>query len=283
MQALLRSHALRAKKSWGQNFLIAEGVYEAIVSQTVRSPKDWIVEIGAGLGTLTARLAQRVPRGKVIAIERDRDLVTILREQFDSVPTIEIVEEDAMGYDYDGLAAVHGQPLTLCGNLPYHLSGRILFHTVALRQCLSHAVVMVQREVANRLIARVGTKEYGALTAILRPFVKIAIVKQVSANAFFPVPKVQSAVVRLEFLSDEEVLPVIANVSNYVTVVKAAFSQRRKTLRNSLATRFSGTEITFAEKQTCIDFSRRGETLDPHEFALLASALPAVPVGENNA
>ena len=276
VRALMQKYQVRAKKSWGQNFLVSEEVYHSIVSASVLSPSSWIAEIGAGLGTLTARLARQLPQGKVFAIERDRDLLAILRNQFEDLSTIEIVAADAMKYDFCGLAAGHHQPLTLCGNLPYQLSGRLLFHTVEIRRCISQAIFMVQREVAQRLVATVGTKAYGALTAILRPFAQIELLSQVPPSAFIPPPKVHSTVVRLVFYAESEMPIDVQNVSHYIAVVKAAFAQRRKTLRNALSAQFAANEIASAAEQTGLDLTRRGETLEIEEFAKLAAALPLI-------
>src|SRR5690606_21088653 len=117
-RALLRRYGLHAKKSWGQNFLIAESVYRAIVDATVKDEDDWIVEIGAGLGTLTMRLAQRVPEGKVIAVERDPDMVRVLEAELGHLDNVEIHPQNALTYDLAQIARWRGGPLALCGNLP---------------------------------------------------------------------------------------------------------------------------------------------------------------------
>ena len=126
-RVLLGRYNLRAKKGFGQNFLISERAFRAIVDATVQNDDDWIVEIGAGLGTLTARLAERVSEGKVIALERDPDMITVLRAELAGVDNVEIEASDAMRYDLRMAAKWRGDSITVCGNLPYHIASQLLF------------------------------------------------------------------------------------------------------------------------------------------------------------
>ncbi len=275
VRALMRKYDLQAKKSWGQNFLISEAAYAAILREAVLSPRDWIVEIGAGLGTLTTRLATAVPDGGVVAIERDRDLVSILRQELGTISQIEIVSANALDFDIAAVAREHGGAITVCGNLPYQLSGRLLFRVMEFRDSVVRGVFMVQREVAERLAARVGTKEYGALTAILGAFAAIRIVTHVSPGSFVPPPTVQSSVVAIEFYRAGALPVPIDDPKHYVQVVKAAFALRRKTLRNALLSAFSADDVRRIETNSQIDLGRRGETLTVAEFADLAATLPS--------
>jgi len=249
-------------------------VYSEILQTTVSSPQDWVVEIGAGLGTLTARLANQVPDGRVIAIERDRDLVSVLRKELDPFDNIELVEANAVDYDIAGVARRRGQRIAVCGNLPYQLSGRLLFHMTDFAASIHRGVFMVQREVAERLVAPVGSKAYGALTAILNAFSNVEIITHVSPGAFFPMPSVQSSVIALDFFTVGNRPVSLPEPEQYIRVVKAAFSQRRKTLRNALTGAFAPDSVMQAGITTSIDLGRRGETLDVGEFAALAAALP---------
>jgi 16S rRNA (adenine1518-N6/adenine1519-N6)-dimethyltransferase len=274
-RVLLARYGLRAKKSFGQNFLISERAFRAIVDATVRADDDWIVEIGAGLGTLTARLAERVPEGKVIALERDPDMLRVLRDELLGVDNVQIEDADALRYDLRMAARWRGDAISVCGNLPYHIAAPLLFKIVEARAHLRRAVVMIQKEMADRLLAAPGTKEYGALGVMIRTYADVSAVARVSAGSFAPPPKVDSTVVRLLPLPGAATRVPIADEVHYSAVVHAAFGQRRKTLRNALRAAFDEAAVDAALAATKIDGGRRGETLEIAELAAVAAALPA--------
>jgi 16S rRNA (adenine1518-N6/adenine1519-N6)-dimethyltransferase len=271
VSVLLERYGLRAKKRFGQNFLVSERALRAIVDATVANDTDWIIEIGAGLGTLTARLAERVTAGKVVALEHDPDMVRVLRAELGGVDNLEIEQVDALRYDLRMAAKWAGESITVCGNLPYHIASQVLFKVVDAREVVNRAVVMLQREMADRLLARPATKDYGALGVLVRTYADVHPVIKLSAGAFLPPPKIDSTVVRITPLSTPRA--EIANHAHYADVVHAAFGQRRKTLRNALRAKFPDDGIERALLQTGIDGQRRGETLDIAEFARLAAAL----------
>ena len=272
-RTLLDRYGLRAKKQFGQNFLVSERVFRAIVDATVRTDEDWIVEIGAGLGTLTARLAERVPEGKVIALERDPDMVTVLRGELANVENVQIEAADALKYDLRMAARWRGVSIAVCGNLPYHIAAPILFRVIEARASISRAVVMLQKEMADRLLAPPGGKDYGALGVMIRTYADVAPVAKVGAGAFVPPPKIDSTVVKLTPLPGAAPRVAISDEAHYSAVVHAAFGQRRKTLRNALRAAFDEAAVDRALAATAIDGIRRGETLDIAEFAKLAEAL----------
>jgi 16S rRNA (adenine1518-N6/adenine1519-N6)-dimethyltransferase len=274
-RTLLDRHGLRAKKSFGQNFLISDRAFRAIVDATVRSDDDWIVEIGAGLGTLTSRLAERIPEGKVIALERDPDMLRVLRAELAGVDNVDIEDVDALRYDLRMAARWRGDAIAVCGNLPYHIAAPLLFRIVEARASIRHAVVMIQKEMADRLVASPGTKEYGALGVMIRTYVDVATVARVGAGSFVPPPKVDSTVVKLVPLAGAAPRVAITDERHYSAVVHAAFGQRRKTLRNALRAAYDEAAVDAALAATAIDGVRRGETLEIAEFAALAGALPA--------
>jgi 16S rRNA (adenine1518-N6/adenine1519-N6)-dimethyltransferase len=274
-RVLLGRYGLRAKKSFGQNFLISERAFRAIVDATVRADDDWIVEIGAGLGTLTARLAERVPEGKVIALERDPDMLRVLRAELAGVDNVDVEDADALRYDLRMAARWRGDSITVCGNLPYHIAAPLLFKIVEARAQIRHAVVMIQKEMADRLVASPGTKEYGAMGVMIRTYADVSVVAKVGAGSFVPPPKVDSTVVRLVPLAGAAPRVPIADEAHYSVVVHAAFGQRRKTLRNALRAVFDEAAVDAALVATKIDGIRRGETLDIAELAAVAAALPA--------
>jgi 16S rRNA (adenine1518-N6/adenine1519-N6)-dimethyltransferase len=278
-RVLLDRHGLRAKKAFGQNFLISARAFRAIVDATVGADDDWIVEIGAGLGTLTARLAERVPEGKVIALERDPDMLRVLRAELAGVDNVDIEDADALRYDLRMAARWRGDSIVVCGNLPYHIAAPLLFRIVEARAHVRRAVVMIQKEMADRLVAAPGTKAYGALGVMIRTYADVSTVAKVGAGAFVPPPKVDSTVIRLVPLAGAGTRVPIADEAHYAAVVHAAFGQRRKTLRNALRAVFPEEAVDAALAATRIEGVRRGETLDIAELAAVAAALPARGAG----
>ena len=272
-RTLLRRHGLRAKKSWGQNFLIAESVYRAIVDAAIESNEDWVVEIGAGLGTLTMRLAERVPEGMVVAVERDPDLVAVLEAELGHLDNVEVHPANALTYDLSAIARWRGAPVGLAGNLPYQIAAPLLFRFIEQRQHLSRIVVMLQREMADRLLASPGTSAYGALGVLIRAWADVQLVVRARATAFAPPPKVESAVVRIVPLPGGEPRVPLGTADQFRDVVHAAFGQRRKVLRNALRARFTVEQVDAALAHTGIDGGRRGETLSIEELAALTLAI----------
>jgi 16S rRNA (adenine1518-N6/adenine1519-N6)-dimethyltransferase len=274
-RVLLGRYHLHAKKGFGQNFLISDRAFRAIVDATVRSDSDWIVEIGAGLGTLTARLAERVPEGKIIALERDPDMITVLRAELAGVDNVDIEASDALRYDLRMAAAWCGDAITVCGNLPYHIAAPLLFRVIEARAVVRWAVVMIQKEMADRIVAPPGGKDYGALGVMIRTYADVSTIAKVGAGSFVPPPKVDSTVIKLVPLAGGGPRVPIADHKHYAAVVHAAFGQRRKTLRNALRAVFEERAVDDALASTGIAGTRRGETLDISEFGRLAEALPA--------
>jgi 16S rRNA (adenine1518-N6/adenine1519-N6)-dimethyltransferase len=269
-RVLLERYGLRAKKQFGQNFLISERALRAIADATVTDDDDWIVEIGAGLGTLTAQLVERVTAGKVIALEADPDMIRVLRAELGTVDNLEIEEVDAMRYDLRSASSL-GKRITVCGNLPYHIASQLMFRVLEARAVVHHAVVMIQKEMADRIVAKPGTKDYGALGVMIRTYADVTTVLKVSAGSFVPPPKIDSTVIKMVPLAEPRTS--IADPAHYSKVVHAAFGQRRKTLRNALRAVWPDDAVDRALAATAIDGIRRGETLDISEFGALASAL----------
>ncbi len=271
-RVLLEKYNLRAKKAFGQNFLISERALRAIADATVVSDEDWIVEIGAGLGTLTAQLVERTTAGKVIALEMDPEMVAVLKAELGEVDNLEINQIDAMKYDLKMVAKWRGEPITVCGNLPYHIASQLMFRVIDARAVVNRCVVMIQKEMADRIVAKPGTKEYGAIGVMLRTYADITTVIRVPAGSFLPPPKIDSTVIKLVPLAQPRT--AIDDEKHYSNVVHAAFGQRRKTLRNALQSLWQVAHVDAALATTTIDGMRRGETLDIPEFGALAKALP---------
>lgn len=270
-RTLLKRYGFSAKKSWGQNFLISDRVYRGIVDATVRDQSDWVVEIGSGLGTLTMRLAERVPNGKVIAIEREPDMLSVLRAELEHLDNVEIHAANAMTYDYASVAKWSGGTISVCGNLPYQIASQILFRLLDMREHIHHVVAMIQKEMADRIVAPPGIKAYGAISVLFGAYADISTVVQAAPGDFSPAPKVHSTVIKLKMRS-KPVAP-ISDPAAFSDVVHAAFSQRRKTLRNSLQSKYDKAVVAAALDHATIDGTRRGETLDIAEFATLTDSM----------
>jgi 16S rRNA (adenine1518-N6/adenine1519-N6)-dimethyltransferase len=259
---------MRPKASFSQNFLVARDVVDDIVGAMGITPGDPVVELGAGLGTLTAGLLRA--GAQVVAVDRDRDMLHVLDAELSGVPGFELVAADAAEVDLASLARKAGRPIKLAGNLPYAITGAILRHLVDERASIERAVIMIQREVRDRLLAPPGEKSYGALTVFTRAAFDVQPVRLVRAGAFHPPPKVESAVVRLQ----PREVPLAEETDAFRTVVRAAFEQRRKTLRNALLAKgLAAAEVDRALAACGIDGRVRGETLAVEAFDRLARAL----------
>ncbi len=269
---LLAKYGQRAKKSWGQNFLVDERAYRQIVDACALGDGDWAVEIGAGLGTLTARLADAAAH--VVAIERERDMLDILRSELGGNPRIEIVEANALTFDYPSVAARAGRAPAVVGNLPYQIASPILFRLLAARASVARIVVMLQKEMADRIVAQPGTKEYGALSVMVRMYGEPKLVCRVRAGGFVPAPRVDSAVLRIVPYAGGATRAAVDD-ARFSKVVHAAFNQRRKTLRNALSAAFESQAVDRALAAAGIDGKRRGETLSVDEFAALTKVIDA--------
>ncbi|MEO6952421.1 MAG: 16S rRNA (adenine(1518)-N(6)/adenine(1519)-N(6))-dimethyltransferase RsmA [Polyangia bacterium] len=267
--ALLKKYNLRAKKSWGQNFLVDERAYRAIVDAMWLDKDKWAIEVGAGLGTLTYRLGEVA--GRVIAVERDRDMCALLRAELGSHENIELHEANALTFDYAEVARRHGAKVGLVGNLPYQIASQILFRLLETPEVFSRIVVMLQKEMADRIVSPPGQGAYGALSVMLQQAGQVRIVCRVRAGGFLPAPRVDSAVVELVPYANGRA--PVKDAKRFSQVVHATFQMRRKTLRNSLAPCDTPEAIAAALASTGIDGQRRGETLSVEEFAALSDAL----------
>lgn len=262
--ALLRAHDLRAKKPWGQNFLHDPAVAAAIVRASGATAADTVVEIGAGLGALTSLLAQAA--GQVIAIERDRDLVAVLRAELGQRDNVQIVEDNALTFQISSL----GRRVLVVGNLPYHISSQLLFRLIDQRRHISSATLMLQRELAQRLLASPGSRLYGAPSVSCRQFAQLESCLQVGRGAFTPAPRVDSTVIKL-VMRDQPLCPV--DESLFRAVVRAAFASRRKMLRRALTAAYAADRVDRALDLAEIDPTARAETLTVEQFGRLATAL----------
>ncbi len=258
----------RPKKRFGQNFLRDSGVVAKILDAARIEAGDRILEIGPGLGALTDRLLAAA--GEVTVMEVDRDLVASLVARRE--PGLRILEGDCL--DLDWAAALPLPPYKLVANLPYNISSQVLFKVLDHRDRFPRLVLMFQKEVGDRLCAAPGTSAYGILSVFCQLEFDIRRVTAVPPGAFFPAPKVHSVV--LEFVPLPTPRVVVADPRLFRRVVKGAFGQRRKTLRNSLlGAGFLPAVIDPALEECAISPQRRGETLSLEEFAGLSAAIAA--------
>jgi 16S rRNA (adenine1518-N6/adenine1519-N6)-dimethyltransferase len=251
-----------ARKRFGQHFLHDPGTIERILRAIAPSPTDRVVEIGPGRGALTGALLDAA--GALDAIEIDRGLAAELRERLAARDTFRLHEADALTFDFGALARERGGRLRVVGNLPYNISTPLLFHLLAHREAVEDLHVMLQKEVVDRMVAAPGTGEYGRLTVMLAPWTQIERLFEIGPGAFQPPPRVRSAVARVRL----RVAPAFTLDERFPAVVSAAFSHRRKTLRNALRNFVPEAAIRAAG----IDPAARPETLAPAQFALLAKS-----------
>lgn len=263
LRELLERNGVRPDKALGQNFVIDPNTIRMVVASAGVGPQMDVLEIGAGAGSLTVGLAAECRR--VVAIEFDRRLIPVLEEVISEWPNVKLIEADVLDFDLSGVEAQ-----SLVGNLPYNIATLVVMRVLETAPQITEMTVMTQREVGERLVAGPGSKTYGGPTVLVAHWSDAKIVGRVSRNAFWPVPGVDSVIVR--FVRKPEVPPVA--YADLQRVVRAAFSQRRKTLRNTLAQIF-GTAVE-AERMLAavgVDPTARAEDLEPADFLKIARAL----------
>jgi 16S rRNA (adenine1518-N6/adenine1519-N6)-dimethyltransferase len=265
-KSLLARHGLRPKKSFGQNFLADTHLADRIAALAVPEPRGTAIEIGAGLGALTRPLLERAEQ--VVAIERDRDLCAALRADFQGVieeGRLELLEADATSVDLDSHCACRPPPHSLAGNLPYQISGPLLRASVSAAHLVERIVFLVQLEVADRIVATPATPDYGALSVFMQTCFNASRALVVRRGAFYPQPRVDSAVVTLT----PRPHPVARETPALRALVTAAFAQRRKKLRNSWCgvLGLDAQALALAAERAGVDLNQRGEALAPTDFA----------------
>ena len=254
----------KARKRFGQNFLHDPGIIGRIVQVVAPSPEDHLVEIGPGQGAITEQFLPRV--GRLDAVELDRDLVRLLESRYGGQELFHLHSADALKFDFCALAE-KGEKLRVVGNLPYNISTPLLFHLLENSQCIRDMHFMLQKEVVERMVAAPGSKTYGRLSVMLQIRCQVQMLFPIGPGAFQPPPKVDSAFVRLIPYAD--LLHPVADMTLFAQLVTQAFSQRRKTLRNTLKGLVEPDTIT----DCGIDPSLRAEQLSLKDFACLANAL----------
>jgi len=271
---LLAAHNIRPKKQMGQNFIVDPAFTEKIVKRAEILPEDIILEIGAGLGALTIPLARKAQ--KVFAVEKDRQIIPILNMEIlvSGLTNISIIEKDILSVDVKALVEDMGGKIVVMGNLPYNISSQILVQLVRSREGISRAVLMFQKELAQRITAETGCKDYGRLTVMLRYCSDIKKLTNVKASLFFPKPKVDSQILELKF--KKEIEHKASDEQFLFKVIKSGFGNRRKTLKNALSAsdlNIDPNTATMVLEKSGIDPIRRAETLTVEEFVKLSNTL----------
>lgn len=271
IKGIAAKYGFTFKKGLGQNFLTSQSILEEIAEAA--EPEEGVLEIGPGFGVLTNELAKRSE--KVVALEIDERLIPVLADTLSEHNNVKVINKDVMKTDLNELIEEEfgGKRISVAANLPYYITTPIITTLIESELPLKSLVVMVQKEVAERIQAKPSTKAYGALTILCRFYTEPEIIRIVPAGLFMPPPNVDSAVLRMRFLEKPSV--EVKDRELFFKTVKAAFSQRRKTLLNCLASSFSLGKDALSEimHSAGIEPGRRGETLDMAEFAALADAI----------
>ena len=270
---LVKRHGFKFTKSLGQNFLIDDNIVDKIVAGAGIGPSDKIIEVGPGIGTLTREMASRAEA--LMAVEIDKNLIPILTDTLGDYENVKIVNEDIIKADIRGLIDdnLDGGPVKLVANLPYYITTPIIMRLLEEDINVTDIVVMVQKEVAERMNAQPGGKDFGALSVAVQFYCDTEIVAKVPRHLFVPQPNVDSIVIALRVRPERKYR--VDNEDLFFKVAKAAFGQRRKTLLNSIASmgNLSKDMVKEALEEAGIDPKRRGETLSLDEFANLSNVI----------
>lgn len=272
---IIKKYEFAFQKKYGQNFLIDAHVIEKIIRAADISKEDMVLEIGPGIGTMTQYLAESA--GKVFAVEIDKKLLPILEETLAEYDNVTVINEDILKLDINRLVEEEnqGRPVKVVANLPYYITTPIIMSLFESHVPLHSLTVMVQKEVADRMQAEPGTKDYGALSLAVQYYAKPYIAANVPLNCFIPRPNVGSAVIRLT--SYEKPPVTVRDEILMFQLIRASFNQRRKTLQNGIANagnlNFSKTQVLNALEKMNLSPNVRGESLSLAEFAALSDIL----------
>ena len=273
-RTLLKAWNLKPKKHLGQNFLLNQALSDTIVRCANLTAQDHVLEIGAGLGAITIPAARQAAR--LVAVEKDPQLLGLLRTELmvQELANVDLVNQDILTIDFKSFFGTGASRGVVIGNLPFNLSSQIIVHLMDARAHIHRALLMLQKEMAQRLIAFPGNRDYGRLSVMLQYCADVAVVAEAPARLFYPRPKVDSQVIQVLF--KERIESPADDEGMLSRVVKAGFSQRRKTLRNALAGNILQADHARVEAwlgQANIDPQRRAETLTIEEFVRLANLI----------
>lgn len=266
---LVKKYNFKFSKSLGQNFLIDDSVPRDIVAGAEVDSEDLVIEIGPGVGTLTAQLLKKAK--KVVAIELDNDLIPILEQELGDNPNFTLIHNDALKVDFNEVIG-EGKSVKLVANLPYYVTTPIIVKLLKDGYNFKSLTIMIQKEVAERMNAEPGNKDYGALSLLVQYYCNTSIVRKVPPACFIPRPKVDSIVIRLDKLSEAKVK--VDNEKLFFDIIRNSFNMRRKTLWNGVKSIGPAKEkLELAFEKAGVDPKRRGETLSIQEFANLANCI----------
>jgi 16S rRNA (adenine1518-N6/adenine1519-N6)-dimethyltransferase len=276
-RVLLNAYNIRAKKNLGQNFLSDPSTARMIVNRGNITSKDVVLEIGAGLGALTLPVSHIAK--KVFAVEKDKQIIDLLKTQLlaSDLSNVVLMDNNILDIDINALADEAKSKIVVIGNLPYNISSQILVKLIESRRNVSRAILMFQKELAQRITARPGCKDYSRLSVMLQYCAEIKSVATVKADLFFPKPKVDSEILEIKF-KDKPDFPA-GDEQFLFEVIKAAFGKRRKTLKNALSKSMLHINVeTALDALKCsgVDSRRRAETLTVSEFVNLSNCLNEV-------
>lgn len=274
IKSVMADAGITFRKEFGQNFLTNRIIPEEIAEQCADDPESMILEIGPGIGCLTAELASRY--AKVVAVEIDKGLIPVLDKTLAEFDNVTVINDDVMKIDLKALIDEHseGRPVSVCANLPYYITTPILMMLLESGIKFRTITVMVQNEVAQRLVAPPGKADYGAITAMLGYYGSVRRLFKVSAGCFVPAPKVDSAVIRIDLYREPKYTPKDECLMR--NLIKAAFEMRRKTLQNAISAKIQGytkEEIKEAIVSLGHPETVRGECLSTEDFVKLSDAL----------
>ncbi|HPD57398.1 MAG TPA: 16S rRNA (adenine(1518)-N(6)/adenine(1519)-N(6))-dimethyltransferase RsmA [Smithellaceae bacterium] len=271
---IIRQHGIRPRKKLGQSFLLDKNIIQKIAAVADISKDDLVLEIGSGIGVLTEEFAAKARR--LIAVELDEKLSELLKDKLARYDNVEIYNTDILKFDFGSLSDKYKTKIKVVGNVPYNISSPLIFYLLSYRRAIRDFVLMLQKEVVERLVAAPVNKSYGVPSVILQMFAEVEKVLDVPATCFYPQPKVESAVIKSAFR--EKPLVALADEEFFIKLVRASFAQRRKMLMNNLksSTLFSSwteEKLKNALGIASIDGKRRAETLSVEEFGYLANIL----------
>ena len=272
--AVLKKYNFSFQKKYGQNFLIDTNILERIISESEITKDDCVLEIGPGIGTMTQYLAESAKR--VVAVEIDRSLIPILEDTLSGYDNVTVINDDILKVDIKKLCDEYNdsRPIKVVANLPYYITTPIIMGLFESHVPLKSITIMVQKEVADRMQQKPGSKDYGALSLAVQYYAKPEIVAEVSPNCFIPKPNVSSAVIRLTRYENP---PIEVDDEDFMfSLIRASFNQRRKTLANGLANGGLGLDretVNSMLEKMGLSLTVRGEALTLEQFAKLSNLL----------
>jgi 16S rRNA (adenine1518-N6/adenine1519-N6)-dimethyltransferase len=274
---ILRDHGIRPAKRLGQSFLEDKNAINKIIRISDIQEDDVIVEIGAGVGLMTESIAKKAR--KVIALDIDPKMVSILRERMAPYHNVHVVCTDVLEYDFSSvIAEMPLRKIKVIGNIPYNISSQILFRLLAYRDHISSMIIMFQKELADRLVAKPGTKSYGVPTVLVAMYLQCSREMVIPRHCFYPQPTVMSSVLKMVIREMPQL--DLMDHDSFFRIVKTVFAQRRKTVLNNLKSLhsegYSDMDVAKALENSGVNGARRGETLTVEEFGRLSNALYSI-------